>query len=194
MSALGTNDLFAAGIGFDIAGAYVLATGLMLEPRLLLEQGQSRWDYNIANIVEACRDRARGEVGISALVIGFLLQLLGYLASIENLKRGSGWQGELVALVLVAAAVGGVVLLVAPRVVERETRRLLVKVAKEHTGGSAADPVLLSLAAHQLGEERRVGEPLGDALRRVYPLDGVKLAYSGGLEDDNSPVWPNAAT
>jgi hypothetical protein len=190
MGALGTNDFFAAGIGFDIAGAYLLAQGLLLEPRLLLRTAQTRVGYNVARIVEGCRDRARAAVGLGALVVGFLLQLFGYLGSIGNLASGSGWQGELLALALVAAAIAGVVLLLAPQLIERETRRLVVEVALENTGGSAVDPVLLSLAAHRLGEERRVGEPLGDALRRVYPLDGLKLAFSGGLEEDRSSVWP----
>jgi hypothetical protein len=190
VSALGTNDLFAAGIGFDLAGAYLLAKGLLLEPRLLLETAQMRAEYNVTRIVEGCRDRARGEIGVGALLLGFVLQLFGYLASIENVKHGSGWQAELIALGFVAAAVGGTVLLFAPRAIDRVTRRLLVQVARENTGGSVADPGLLSLAAGRLGEERRVGEPLGDALRRVYPLDGMSLAFSGGLEDDRSPVWP----
>jgi hypothetical protein len=191
MRALGTNDLFAVGIGFDLAGAYLLAQGLLLEPRLLLERAQMRVGYNIISIVEGCRDRARGAVGVAALVVGFLFQLLGYLASIENLEHGSGWPGELVALGFVAAAVGGTVLLFAPSAIDREIRRLLVQVARENAGGSVVDPVLLSLAAGRLGDKRRTGEPLGDALRRVYPLDGVKMAFSGGFEDDLGPGWPS---
>ena len=189
VKAFGTSDLFAVGIGFDLSGAYLLAQGLLLEPRLLLEKAQTRVGYNVASIVEGCRDRARGMVGVGSLVVGFVLQLVGYLASIENVQRGSGWSAEIVAVGLVAVAIGAVVLLAARPLVERETRRLVVRVAVESNDGYADVP-LLSLAAHQLGEERRAGEPLGEALQRVYPLDGVKMAYSGGLEDDPGPVWP----
>lgn len=174
MESIGTSDLFAAGTGFDITGAVLLALGLLASPRLLLARGQAAIGFNSEAIVEACRDRARGIVGVIALSAGFVLQLVGYLASLENEPRGSGRTAVLVALLLAAAGVG-MTLMAARLYVGRAVRRLLVSVALVYNREGRADAEFLVHAARHLGKEARGGESLAAFLRRVFPLDEVPL-------------------
>lgn len=64
------TDLFAAGLGFDIAGAYLVAKGLLTPPekfaQRLVRAGQT---FAHAN-VRAAEDYADGRVGVAALWLG----------------------------------------------------------------------------------------------------------------------------
>jgi hypothetical protein len=78
--ALHVTDLFAVGIGFDIAGAYLLARGLLIKPHGLYV----RFTFAGAGtrFVDEVRDRAMAVFGLAALVFGFMIQAFGYALSL----------------------------------------------------------------------------------------------------------------
>ena len=78
-SVLQVTDLFAVGIGFDIAGAYLLARGLLISPHGLWVR------FTIAGadtrFVDEAKDRVMAVVGLGALASGFVIQAFGYALS-----------------------------------------------------------------------------------------------------------------
>lgn len=78
MASAAFTDLFSAGAGFEVAGAVLLAQGLMTTPRRLA--GQITFSHNTSSYVNVryAEDRADGEVGRASLVAGFTLQAVAY--------------------------------------------------------------------------------------------------------------------
>jgi len=72
------EDIFVAGIGFDIAGAVLLAKGLLLSSRHILSISSTYLGFNSQEIVSRVEDKVSTYFGVGALVLGFLLQLAGY--------------------------------------------------------------------------------------------------------------------
>lgn len=78
---LSIEDLFAAGIGFDIGGACLVALGLMTSPRQIADF-ITVWKYGNPYLgLAAIDDKINGESGVFFLVVGFLLQAAGYVAT-----------------------------------------------------------------------------------------------------------------
>lgn len=65
------EDLFVAGIGFDIAGAWLLARGLLASSDELALRTASLWGGNPAAVAGQIDDRIRGTIGVAALIAGF---------------------------------------------------------------------------------------------------------------------------
>lgn len=63
-----------AGIGFDIAGAYLVSRGLLAGVPQLATLGGTVWALERPRASFAVEDRVRGAVGLVALVFGFVLQ------------------------------------------------------------------------------------------------------------------------
>jgi hypothetical protein len=96
-------DLFLVGLVLDISGAVLLAKGLLLSPRALsklntywgLEQGQQR---------DRVDNRVAGEFGVAYLVLGFVLQFVGYSLDIGGVRTKAGGERLGVALGMATVA------------------------------------------------------------------------------------------
>src|SRR5689334_5258333 len=76
--------LYTAGIGFDLGGAYLLARGLIATPRMLALVSGSYYGSNAYLGVSVARDRLDAISGVSALALGFSVQLVGYLLVLDK--------------------------------------------------------------------------------------------------------------
>jgi hypothetical protein len=80
-SALGVLDLFVAGAGFDIAGAWLLARGLTTSAEEAARR-KIRGRNTFARFdVRSAEDFADGRLGIASLTTGFLIQAVAYVLS-----------------------------------------------------------------------------------------------------------------
>jgi hypothetical protein len=111
-SAYGVLDLFVAGAGFDVAGAFLLARGLTATPeraaRRLVQSRNSLARFD----VRSAEDYADGRIGRASLILGFLLQTLAYvLLAHKGTESLSHTWGAYVGLV--ASGVAAVLLVLA---------------------------------------------------------------------------------
>jgi hypothetical protein len=72
------EDIFVAGIGFDIAGAVLVAKGLLLSSPSILRLSSSYWGFSPPEVVARVEDKVSTYFGIGALLLGFLLQLKSF--------------------------------------------------------------------------------------------------------------------
>jgi hypothetical protein len=103
------EDLFPLGLGFDVAGACLLAKGLLLSPQQIRGLSGAYWGWNARDIVLRVDDKVAGSFGVLALVLGFLAQSVGYvvLLSIGGTSRYDFGRGAIaVAAVAVGCAIG----------------------------------------------------------------------------------------
>lgn len=123
----GTDDLFVAGLGFDIAGAWLLARGLLASPSEIALRTAQLWGGNPATTAAELEDSVSGSFGLSALLFGFVVQGISYAISAQTDDPTTGtWVG-----VAIAAAVP----ILATLAVEKLTHgwrldRLIVEVSK----------------------------------------------------------------
>lgn len=121
------TDLFVVGLGFDIAGATLLAKALLLDVATIRSLGT--WGgVGFGATVQRCRDRVDAEVGLSALGLGFLLQAIGYCLAVAGVEPSSGARETAVAVGLGLAAMLAVFWLWKQQG-ERRLKGLLVGVA-----------------------------------------------------------------
>jgi hypothetical protein len=110
-SDFGIQDLFVAGAGFDIAGAYFLARGLLTSPEQA-SQMQIQGGNSFARFtVRAAEDYADGRVGIVGLLIGFIVQASAYVLSAPGSARLASSIATVVGLV--ASTTGAILLVIA---------------------------------------------------------------------------------
>jgi hypothetical protein len=95
----GVLDLFVAGAGFDIAGAWWLARGLTTSPEkaawLMIHSRNSFARFD----VRSAEDYADGQIGRWSLIVGFLIQTLAYVLLAHGAKSLSHSPEALVGLV-----------------------------------------------------------------------------------------------
>ena len=77
----GVLDLFVAGAGFDIAGAWLLARGLTVSPERAARRVISGRNSFTRFDVRSAEDYADGQLGRLFLTVGFLIQALAYVRS-----------------------------------------------------------------------------------------------------------------
>ncbi|HEX5593911.1 MAG TPA: hypothetical protein VFX35_11250 [Solirubrobacterales bacterium] len=130
------TDLFVLGLGLDLAGAAILARGLLLGSASIADLGTWR-GLSHGMTVERCSDRAHAELGLAALGLGFLLQAAGYATVIGGVKQASGMREAAVAILLLFVA-GASVVWLWRRTHGPRLRSLLVSVAL-HIGASEAE-------------------------------------------------------
>ena len=80
---LQVQDLFTAGIGFDLGGAYLLARGLINPPSELVRLAGSFWGSNRFQAINVAKSRLDAIAGVAGLFAGFILQAVGYVASLS---------------------------------------------------------------------------------------------------------------
>lgn len=72
-------DLLAIGLGFDIAGAYILARGLFASETQIALTSAKRVGYSSVLAFRSAQDRVDGYIGLATLVLGFAIQTVGYV-------------------------------------------------------------------------------------------------------------------
>jgi hypothetical protein len=60
----GIEDLFVAGIGFDIAGAWLVSRGLLARPEQLALRAATKVGANPHALAEMLKDRVSGATGL----------------------------------------------------------------------------------------------------------------------------------
>ena len=81
MTILSVDDAFIVGVAFDLLGGFLLASGLLADPRDMAHRASTFVGYNNAVVEREVRARTDGEAGLAMLVIGFVLQFVGYTAA-----------------------------------------------------------------------------------------------------------------
>jgi hypothetical protein len=171
-------DLFMAGLGFDIAGALLLARGLLSSPAEIAELNTLEGLESGATVAQV-RDRVDAEFGVGSLILGFTLQAIGYVATVLGASSspdvGLGSAAIALAFLLVA---GGSVWFIWHRVARRRVRKMLPAVALAHPAGG--DPPgwtatrldrLVSFGRAQNLPKLTDEESHGDYVHRVFGVD-----------------------
>ena len=110
LSLLVTQDLFAIGVGCDIAGGYLVVRGLLLDDIELRRVVGTYVGLSFGGLVGRIRDRIDARIGLAALTLGFALQAAGYVASLwtpsAQYGRDRAIAAGLIAIVAVIAVLG----------------------------------------------------------------------------------------
>jgi hypothetical protein len=161
---LSLNDLASAGIGFDIAGALLLAKGLLVSAKAQWSRNVSGWGgYSFGQIIAWAEDWVDAVLGASSLAIGFALQAADYALITGGLHVRRG--GIAAGLIAVGFAVVAGLLTV---VVWRASRRRLVRsrvIAVSRAvpaDGRPSGYLLAGLAKELSGPFEREGSALGE--------------------------------
>jgi hypothetical protein len=174
------TDLFAAGLGFDITGAVLVAQGLRTEPDAAAGRTLAAGNTFNAFDVRAAEDFADGKAGVLALVAGFVLQALGYALSIGGVSSHTdGWWAAVVAVTCTAVAVGAA-WFVARRFRWQWTRGWLIELARWDRDGRYPDPDAQSLLGYAKVLNRARDKDYGGEnemlrhAREVWKVDRVR--------------------
>jgi hypothetical protein len=95
------DDLFFVGVALDITGAAFLAKGLLVPPETIYGMVQTTFDGMAPGAAEGhIRNKVDAEFGLFFLLVGFILQALGYLFELAGHGTSQGDDRAGVALVL----------------------------------------------------------------------------------------------
>lgn len=97
------TDLFVVGLGVEIVGAWLIARGLLI-PLPALKTFGTHAGIGVADVVDRARNRIDGQFGVVLLLLGFTLQLLGYLLELDGGEAGGGRDRLLTALILLGSS------------------------------------------------------------------------------------------
>ena len=165
--------LFAFGLGCDIAGAYLLARGLLRSPRAI--RRRSTWGgLYPGGLLDDIEDAATARVGVGALFGGFLTQAAAYSLLLATASSSDPSVGR--AMIALAAVIVPAVLIIEIERRSLRTRvdRQLVRVAREDVVANATralpDLELLAKVADYRGDERLAGESDAAFARRSFGL------------------------
>ena len=152
-------DLFMAGLGFDIAGAFFLARGLLASSIDMARRRRMYSDFSAPLAVGQARDRVDGEVGFFGLMTGFILQAIGYeLAPFMKAEPRGSAVTVIVGAACTIATVVSVILV--RRAAEPRVRRRLVDLAHYGTGYVRAERLSLPSAVQLSHYGREYGIPM----------------------------------
>lgn len=169
--ALSVEDISAVGLGFDIAGACLLARGVLLSPAQI---GRSATYSGLASAgAVTLRDRVDAEVGVSLLVLGFVLQAIGYVAQEAGMAAGpDGADAAVLFAVITAVSVAAgfaTYRLLAPL----RMKRVALAAALSHSAPDEPDGKWLMYWGGAIGETAHPGETQGAYAMRVWGVSGV---------------------
>jgi hypothetical protein len=177
--AFSAEDLFLVGLGFDMAGAYLVSRGLVRPVPKLAASGGTIWALERPRVPDAVEDHFRGIVGLVVLVLGFAVQATGYAITVSKgrLHFQSGAKQALIGLGLALVAAASVPLLerlVRPRYRDRK----LIKVARFDPSINGLRPQPLAHLLRSYGEELHTPK-LGNEddvayCRRVFKVQAVE--------------------
>jgi hypothetical protein len=189
---LSIDDLFTAGLGFDLAGATLLALGLLASPRDVVRRSATFYGGNPLDAVVFAKNRIDGLFGLTSIGLGFVCQAVAYVAVVAGAGVSTGWRPAFGAI---AMAIVGVLVAVGVWLAFR--RRLLLRLLAE---AAHYDPAgmkrlewrsrdFLSQCAGVLDERwteeeataERQREGRGSFLfvKRVFGVDSVPPSYQG---------------
>jgi len=171
------QDIFAVGIGLDIAGAFLLAKGLLLSTRQIRNLSATYFDFSGPEVVARVEDKVSTQIGVAALGLGFMCQLTGYVLGAllsSNPPPSVLRAGAVIALALLAI---GVVLLGYSIVLPHSRRRLLIDFASYDGQGRKHDHpyggYLLILGTLGINVPSLKDESQMDYAKRVWRVDQI---------------------
>jgi membrane protein implicated in regulation of membrane protease activity len=174
------RDVFAAGIGCDVAGAWLLARGLIASSEQIHFAGLMTFGGNPEAWARGVRDRVDATFGIFWLAVGFSVQVLGYALSLAFEPNTPA--GVVRALLAVALAFGAWAMV---QVVDRATYRSRLRRAAIALGRVArvdgeyetralpSGKMLRVLGERVLNQVAREGEDDSAYARRVWDVERV---------------------
>jgi hypothetical protein len=157
---LSVEHLFLAGIGFDIAGGYLVSRGLLAPVPQLATLGGTMYALEKPRAPYAVEDRIRGTVGLVSLVLGFVLQAIAYALVLDRAPVRYG-TSAVVSGIAIAAGIGILVPVLERAVRPRWRDRLLIRVAQfDWEGGTAPRRRPVAHVLRAFGEQS--GRPIQD--------------------------------
>ena len=102
-------DAFTFGIGCDIAGATLLARGVLGSDAQIAMASSARLGWNPVDLHGRIADRVDGSAGLAGLILGFVAQAVGYALGLGGATSRTGTQAVLtgVAFAVVGAGLVG---------------------------------------------------------------------------------------
>jgi hypothetical protein len=159
-------DVFAFGVGLDIAGGYLVAKGLLIPPNAILRRSINDEHYFIPEETAALiEDRVNGRIGLLGLLAGFAVQAVGYALTAGTVSGAITTNSGIArgGVAVVSAAAGAVVVLGLWRMLYWTlVRQLVVYVAR--------DP--LQLGHNYLLEVGELAAPSASRLERLGEIFG----------------------
>lgn len=183
---LAPEDLFAVGLGVEVAGAYVLARGLITGLPDMATAGTWAGMGGQAS-VKLIRDRVDATFGLAALAFGFLTQAAGYVVAAASVDSGATSGGRAATFAGVVVASLAAALLGWWLTADRRVRRLGLRLAYYDGEGvkqpRPRGPVLLDLGV-ELGHPAHTGETYGAYADRVWEVEDVEDADGAPREGE----------
>jgi hypothetical protein len=139
-------DLFIAGLGVEVFGGYLVAKGLLLSSSALKVFGTNA-GIGIADVVDRVKSRVDAKFGMTFLIVGFVLQLIGYFLQLDGDQSVHGQRLLVSAIALFAIAVGAAYVF---------WRSLRDRLFKRGLVAVAAAPLLIGEHAVEESHEKRV--------------------------------------
>lgn len=170
-------DLFVVGLGVELVGAWLIARGLLI-PLPALKTFGTHAGIGVADVVDRARNRIDGQFGVALLLLGFALQLVGYLVELDGGELRQGRDRLLTALVLLGSSM--LVATAASRILrDRTFKRMLVKIAMAPLRTSGGDieqspeKNIEWLASYGIaaGWQRQMYESDGTYVKRVFGVE-----------------------
>jgi hypothetical protein len=173
------EDVFALGIGFDIAGAYLVARGLLVPVPVMQRRATAFIGGNVMDFATQVRDRIDGEVGLWALFAGFVIQAAAYVTVAGGAEVSTGGLGHVVVAVTATVAPALVIALCVRLFRPRRLRQMCVEAARYPTEGGPRSELpfanRLMYFGKALGKPALEGESPEDYARRVWDVE--RIAY-----------------
>lgn len=170
------TDLFVVGLGVEIVGAWLIARGLLI-PLPALKNFGTHAGIGVAAVVDRARNRIDGQFGVALLLLGFTLQLLGYLLELDGGEARPEQDRLLTALILLGSSMllaGGTWRALR----DRMFKRALVKIAMaplRTSGGDIEQPAEKNiewLASYGIaaGWQRQMYESNATYVKRIFGI------------------------
>lgn len=175
MSILNLADLFVFGLGCDIAGAYLVARGLLASNEEILNSSGTFLGFNPRLVVARARDKVAAQFGIGSLLTGFLLQGVAYVLTVaDGTEPSPGDSGAAAFATVVGISAIVAVLGVYAAARRRLERRLLIDIASHDRNGRTPRPqaeTLRLLGSYWSDVEAADGEDHVSYARRAFGVE-----------------------
>lgn len=172
------EDLFTAGLGLDIAGAYLLARAVNTSSEVIAASSATVYGSNTYLLVKQVEDKVDGKSGLVALVSGFVVQVCAYIVTLSSPELSASGFGLASALFAALSAVcSGVIALALWAFLRRPLRRRelveLARVSKSFTREPRPYAATLLRFGKALGQEPRTDETESAYAKRVWNVDAI---------------------
>ena len=182
------EDLFTLGLGCDIAGAYLVAKGLLMSPGEIRQEAKTYGWFNAYIAIARVDGKVAGLIGVGGLIMGFVFQVAGY-ASVLGTDTTARPSGARAVMSVAATRAGAVLVLGAHQLLKDRLRRAqLIRVAKQSPDGrSQGRPdgsMLATLAEELYGQSRPSDETFQQFAQRILghqQRDGARPGVGLGI-------------